>query len=249
MDGGRAPRPGLGRFLDLGRALLPAALAVGLLAGCGTAKPTSSQVTPASSHVKTAPKAANAPKAPPVSKSLRAQEQEIHQQVLASLHQNSDSGVKYGSIPTNLRNKQARPANQVLSASAAHPAMAIQGSGVVLHLDQGSALATVVGPDIPDRIQGSADLHTPATWDLTFADVRGAVPISPKLFTITDEQGMLLLPRVRVVGGGPLPRTVPAGRPFTLQLSTVVSIGDGKLRYAPSGGAWLAEWDFDVETD
>jgi len=42
---------------------------------------------------------------------------------------------------------------------------------------------------------------------------------------------------------------VPAGRPFTLRLTTVVSVGDGKLRYAPEGGPWLAEWDFDVETD
>ena len=25
--------------------------------------------------------------------------------------------------------------------------------------------------------------------------------------------------------------------------------GDGELRYAPAGGHWLSEWDFDVETD
>ncbi len=240
VDAGRAPGPGLRRLLDLRRAMLPAALAAGLVAGCGTATPTPS---PAPSHVEASPKP------PTVSKSMRAEEQAIHQQVLASLRQDGDANVKYGSIPTDLRNKQAPPADQVLSASAAHPAIAIQGNSVMLHLAGGSALATAVGPDVPDRIQGSADLHTPATWDLTFADVHGTVPISTRLFTITDEQGMLLFPRVSVVGGGPLPRTVPAGRPFTLQLSTVVSVGDGKLRYAPSGAAWLAEWDFDVETD
>lgn len=242
MDAGRALGLGLRRFRELPGAWLLVALAVGLVAvaGCGTA-------THASSQAKAAPKAADAPRAPSVSKRLRAEEQAIHRQVLASLHKTSDS--KYGSIPTDLRNKQAAPANQVLSASAAHPAIAIQGNSVVLHLAGGSALATVVGPEVPDRIQGSADLHTPATWDLTFAEVHGTVPISRRLFTITDEQGMLLSPRLSVVGGGQLPRTVPAGRPFTLQLRTVVSIGDGKLRYAPSGGAWLAEWDFDVETD
>lgn len=239
MVGGRAVGPGLGRLREVCRALLPAALALGLLAGCGSAKPAPRP----SSDVQGAAKALS------VSKSIRAQEQAIHQQVLASLHQNSAANVKYGTIPTDLRNKQAPPANQILSASATHPAIAIQGNSVMLHLARGGALATAVGPDVPDRIQGSADLHTPATWDLTFADVHGTVPISPRLFTITDEQGMLLLPRVSVVGGGPLPRTVPAGRPFTLQLSTVVSVGDGKLRYAPTGGAWLAEWDFDVETD
>ena len=71
-------------------------------------------------------------------------------------------------------------------------------------------------------------------------------PDLPSLFTITDEQGMLLLPHVSVIGGGPLPKIVPAGRPFTLRLTSVVSVGDGKLRYAPGGGPWLAEWDFDL---
>jgi hypothetical protein len=212
------------------------------LAGCGTATP-----TPSTKHVDAPRKAP--PKAPSVSKALRAEEEAIHQQVLASLRHYNDAGVKYGTVPPNLRNKQAPPSNQVLSASATHPALAIQGISVVLHLAHGSALATVIGPDVPDRIQGSSDLHTPATWDMTFADVHGTVPISSRLFTITDEQGAVLSPRVAVVGGGSLPRAVPAARPFTLRLSTVVSVGDGKLRYSPSGAAWLAEWDFDVETD
>jgi hypothetical protein len=244
MNGGRALGPGLRRLLEHRRALLGATLAAVLVAGCGTAgTATSHSGATATSHAD-AP-----PRTPTVSRRLRAEEQAIHEQVLASLRQDSDANVKYGSIPTNLRDKQAPPSDQALSATAAHPALAIQGNSVVLHLAHGSALATVVGPDVPDRIQGSADLHTPATWELTFAHVQGTVPISPRLFTILDEQGMLLSPRVTVVGGGPLPSVVPAGRPFTLQLSTVVSIGDGKLRYAPSGGPWLAEWDFDVETD
>jgi hypothetical protein len=76
-------------------------------------------------------------------------------------------------------------------------------------------VATAVGPEVPDRIQGSADLHTQATWYLTFTDVHGTIPLSPSLFTITDEQGMLLLPHVNALGMDPLPRTVPTGRPFT----------------------------------
>lgn len=213
-----------------------AAILAGLLAGCGTA-------APATQHQD------GAAKPPQISSTLRKEEAAIHRQVLASLHQNNDASDPYGGIPSDLSNKQAPPANQILSATAAHPAIAIQGNGVHLRLAHGSALATAVGPDVPDRIQGSADLHTSATWDLTFADVRGAIPISASRFTITDEQGALLWPQVSVVGGGPLPKTVPTGRPFTLRLKTVVSVGDGKLRYSPSGGAWLAEWDFDVETD
>ena len=217
--------------------LVPAVLAAGLLTGCGAA-------TPASKRVQ-----APDPPAPKVSRRLRAEEAAIHRQVLASLHRDGEPGARYGNIPAYLRDKQAPPPNQVLSATAAQPAMAIQGNSVLLHLAHGSALATAVGPDVPDRIQGSADLQTPATWELTFVDVHGTVPISPRLFTITDEQGMMLLPHVSVVGGGQLPNSVPPGRPFTLRLSTVVSVGDGKLRYAPGDRSWLAEWDFDVETD
>ncbi len=236
-DASRAFEPGSRRLLRLAGRLAPAALLVCLLSGCGA-------TTPASEHAQ-----APGPPTPKVSSAVRAQEAAIHRQVLASLHHESDAHVRYGSIPAYLRGKQAPPANQVLSATAAHPAIAIQGNSVVLHLAHGSAVATAVGPDVPDRIQGSADIHTPATWALTFADVHGIVPISPRLFTVTDEQGMLLLPHVSVVGGGSLPKIVPAGRPFTLRLTSVVSVGDGKLRYAPEGGSWLAEWDFDVETD
>ena len=217
--------------------LVPAVLVAGLMTGCGAARSASKPVQ------------APEPPAPKVSTRVRAQEAAIHREVLASLHQVSHAGASYGSIPAYLRDKQAPPANQILSATAAHPAIAIQGISVKLHLAHGSALATAVGPDVPDRIQGTADLHTPATWDLTFADVHGTVPISPRLFTITDEQGMLLAPHVSVLGAGRLPTFVPAGRALTLRLTTVVSVGDGKLRYAPAGGPWLAEWDFDVETD
>lgn len=233
----RAFGPGSRRLPRLRRALVPATLAAGLLAGCGAAR--------------TAPEAFRAPSppTPKVSRRVRAQEAAIHRDVLASLHHDSQSTGRYGGLPAYLSNKQAAPANQVLSATAAHPAIAIQGNSVRLHLLRGSVLATAVGPDVPTRIQGTADQHTPASWDLTFANVAGTVPISSSLFTITDEQGMLLRPRVSVVGGGPVPKNAPAGRPLTLRLTTVVSIGDGKLRYAPEGGPWLAEWDFDVETD
>ena len=214
--------------------------AASLLAACGSMSTSTSTSTMHS--------AATAP-APQVSHRVRVQEAAIHREVLAALHHDSDAHARYGQVPATLRSRQKAPANQRLSASAAHPAEAIQGNAVTLHLRGGTALATVVGPDVPDRIQGSADLHTPATWDLTFDDVHGTIPLSRTMFSIIDEQGMLLSPRVTVVGGGPLPKAVPAGRRFTLQLKTIVSIGDGKLRYAPTGPTWLTEWDFDVETD
>jgi hypothetical protein len=222
-------------------ALLAAAVAAAL-AGCGSSAATSRGATASATTTQTAP-------IPKVSKRVKAQEQAVHREVSRALHHHSDAHRRYGSVPKDIRRRQAPPANQVLSATAARPAYAIQGVSVRLHLAHGSALATVVGPDVPTRIQGTAEVHTPAVWDLTFADVHGTVPVAARLFSITDEQGQLLSPHVSVWGGGSLPPTVPAGRPFTLRLSTRVSVGDGKLRYAPTGGRWLSEWDFDVETD
>jgi hypothetical protein len=216
--------------------------AAAVLAGCG------SSATPPQSATASAttPQAAPVPK---ISHRLKAEEEALHHQVSSALHHESDAHARYGTVPADLRHRQAPPGNQVLSATAARPADAIQGVGVRLHLAHGSALATAVGPEVPTRIQGTSDLHTPAVWDLTFADVHGTIPIAVRLFSITDEQGQLLTPHVSVLGGAALPHTVPAGGTFTLRLSTRVSVGDGKLRYAPTGGRWLSEWDFNVETD
>lgn len=223
-------------------AALLAAAVVAALAGCGSSAATSPSATARATTTHAAP-------IPKVSKRVKAEELAVHRQVTNALHHHSDAHTRYGTIPKDIRHRQAPPANQVLSATAARPADAIQGVSVRLHLAHGSALATVVGPDVPTRIQGTSDLHTPAVWDLTFAHVHGTIPISARLFSITDEQGQLLSPHVSVLGGGSLPHTVPAGRPFTLRLGTRVSVGDGKLRYAPTGGRWLSEWDFNVETD
>lgn len=230
------------RVFGPGSRALRAVGVVAVLAGCGSSATVSSSPTASTSAPHAAP-------VPTVSQRVKAEERSLHREVSTALHHDNDAHARYGSLPADIRHRQAPPANQVLSATAARPAIAIQGVSVRLHLAHGAALATVVGPDIPTRIQGSADLHTPAVWDLTFADVHGTIPIAARLFSITDEQGQLLSPHVTVLGGTSPPHTVPAGRPFTLRLSTRVSVGDGKLRYAPTGGRWLSEWDFDVETD
>ena len=221
-------------------AIAVSAMVAATLAGCGSAATSSRTATARAATTQTAP-------VPKVSTRVKAEEQAVHRQVSAALRHHSHK--RYGTIPKDIRDRQAAPANQVLSATAARRADAIQGVSIRLHVAHGAALATVVGPDVPTRIQGSSAVHTPAVWDLTFANVHGTIPIAARLFSITDEQGELLSPHVSVLGGGTPPHTVPAGRPFTLRLRTRVSVGDGKLRYAPTGGRWLAEWDFNVETD
>ncbi len=199
-----------------------------VLAGCGSAA--SGTATPATS----------------AGAKLRAQERAIHEQVLASL--NHDTTTRYGGIPTYIPRSHT-PLNRIVTATSQRPVVAIQGDAVRIESPTGSAIATAVGPDVPDRIQGSATLHTPASFVLTFSDVRGRLPLSRKLITITDEQGATLTPTLHAASGRRVPAIVPTGRPFTLRLSTKVSVGDGRLRYLPVGNGWLAQWDFDVETD
>jgi hypothetical protein len=183
-----------------------------------------------------------------ISRRLKAREVAIHRRVLAALHQ-PDHG-RYGGIPKDLRGHQAVPGNQILTSRVGRPADAIQGISVRVTLASGArALMTTVGPDVPDRDQGSFRNHTNATWAVTFASVHGRLPISNGTFAITDEQGQTFAPRMTVLGGGKVPAAVPRGRPFTLVLHARTSIGDGKVRYKPAGGRLLVEWDFDAETD
>jgi hypothetical protein len=177
-----------------------------------------------------------------------AQAQAVHQRVIAALHHLADKNVRYGGIPSFLP-KATIPVNRVVSATATHPALAIQGDAVALRLARGHALATAVGPDIPDRIQGTSAPSTPAAFDLTFTGARGSVPLKSSAFTVTDELGVVHHPQVSVLGGGVVPTSVPVGRSFTLVLRTQLPIGNGRLRYAPAGPHPLVAWDFDVETD
>ena len=186
----RALGPG-SRLPRIAATLLAAAVAM-TVAGCGSSSTTSRSATVSTTTIQTAP-------VPKVSKRVKAEERAVHRQVSAALHHHSHA--HYGGVPKDIRRRQAPPANQVLSATAARPADAIQGVSVRLHLAHGTALATVVGPEVPNRIQGTSALHTPAVWDLTFADVHGTIPIAAKLFSITDEQGQLLAPRLSVPSG------------------------------------------------
>lgn len=97
-----------------------------------------------------------------ISPAVRRQEAAIHRRVQAALHHDSKANSRYGILPADLRTRQKAPANQTLSATTAHPAEAIQGNSVMLHLPTGaSARATAVGPYVPDSVQGSADpAHT-----------------------------------------------------------------------------------------
>ena len=218
-----------------------ALLSAGAVAGCGSARPA------APDH--RADGAGGRPPAVHVSRAVRAEEASIHRAVTSSLRSGAASRRSYGGIPVELRGHQAPPRRQVLSARPGDPAEPISGVSVRLHLAGGRALALGVGPYVPVRDQGSFHNRTPATWRVTFSDVHGTVPVRASMFTLLDEQGRTLVPRVSVLGGGPVPVTAPAGRSITIVLAARTPIGTGTIRYTPSGNHFVAGWDYDAETD
>lgn len=242
----RAADHGASRALESGsrrrwRDVRPSWLAVGsaaiLLVGCGS-----------SSHRPVADQPLRNDATTRVSATVKAQEQAIHRQVLASLRQAKDSTARYGGIPSFIP-KASIPIDRVMTASLVHPALAIQGDAVQLRAPSGRALATAVGPNVPDRYQGSFHSDAPVTFDVSFTRVHGAIPIRSHMFLIRDELGTLLHPTLSVAGRGPVPLDVPTGRPFTLILRIRIPIGGGDLEYVPTGRHYLADWAFTAETD
>jgi hypothetical protein len=158
------------------------------------------------------------------------------------------SAAEYGGLPSWLP-KAKVPVERVLQASPAHPALAIQGNTVSVHLAQGQVLATAVGPTVPESGRFPVPATSPCTFIVTFAAASGVVPLGPSAFTFLDEQGHVRHPRVTAMHGGALPRQVLPGRPVSLKVYDVLPTGDGGLTWAPGGGRPIVSWDFDVEID
>jgi hypothetical protein len=165
---------------------------------------------------------------------------------LAATH--STSSAKYGGLPSWLP-KAKTPVNLVVTATAAHPALAIQGDTISVDLARGRVLATAVGPQTPEQGRFPVPASSPCTFIVTFAHASGAIPLNASAFTFVDELGHVRHPRVTAIGGGGLPRQILPGKPVSLKVYDVLPTGDGGLTWAPDGGRPIASWDFDVEID
>jgi hypothetical protein len=233
----------VGRVRELGlRARLTAALILaGLVpAGCGAS---TSDTTTVQNHF---------PKPAKVSAAVRAQEQRIHEQVLAGLHAPVPKGLKPGVAGFIPRNTIA--VNRIVTATPSHPQLAIQGDSVQLDLPSGHAVATMNGPLYNNKYVGSNDPTVPAQFVLTFTNTQGTLPLAPDDFTVLGQLGNNIVPKIRVQGGGALPRQLDSGQPLTLIMSTIIAAGDGSIVYNPTGIAKpghkpLVGWDFIVEDD
>lgn len=89
------------------------------------------------------------------------------------------------------------------TASSAHPWLAIEGDTVSVQLARAHVLATAVGPAVPEEGHFPVPPATRCTFTFTLARASGTVSLSAAAFTIVDEFGHLLHPRVTAQGGGP----------------------------------------------
>jgi hypothetical protein len=165
----------------------------------------------------------------------------------AGSHQ-STAIASYGGLPSWLP-KAKIPVNRVLDASITHSVLTIQGTTVSVALPHGRALATAVGPSVPEDGRFPVPPTSPCTFVVTFAHVSSAIPLSRQAFTLVDEYGHIRHPRVTSMDGGPPPTRIVPGRPLSLKIYDVLPTGDGGLEWAPYGGRPLVSWDFNVEID
>jgi hypothetical protein len=156
--------------------------------------------------------------------------------------------ASYGQIPSWLPKARIR-VGRLVSASAAHPWLAIQGDTVSVGLAGGRVLATAVGPMVPEEGRFPVPATTPCTFTVTLRGLSGRVALRAAAFTILDELGRLHRPVVTGRSGGPPPAWVAPGQTVTLRVRDVLPTGGGRLRWAPEGPAPIVSWDFDVEID
>ncbi len=159
------------------------------------------------------------------------------------------SAAAYGGIPAWLP-KPTTQVHRVLHASAAHPALSIEGEGIQVTLAGGATvLATAVGPEVPEEGRFPVPQVTPVTFLVTFAHATRRVPIDRSAFALIDGRGTLHRPSLTGLHGGAAPAQVAPGHPVTVELHDILPTGDGGLIWAPRGTRPLATWDFAVEID
>jgi hypothetical protein len=153
----------------------------------------------------------------------------------------------YGGLPSWLP-KPSVPVGRVVTASAAHPRLAIQGDTVRVLLTGAQVLATAVGPQVPEEGQFPVPETTRCTFTITFAKATGTFTLRAADFATVDDRGQLHRLRLHLRGGGPLPAQVTAGQTVSVIMTGRLPAGNGQLIWAPAGRNTVS-WDFSVEID
>ena len=143
--------------------------------------------------------------------------------------------------------KAPAPVDRIVIASVRRPQLAVQGVPVQVELPGGQVQATVSGPRVPPFVAPPPPAVT-AVFTVSLSRTSGTVRVHLADFTVTDQLGRTFQPTL-VTGEPPPPATAPTGTPLTFRLTAVMPTGDGRLHWAPTGGAPLVSWDFVVEND
>jgi hypothetical protein len=162
------------------------------------------------------------------------------------------AAVRANGLPVWLpRPRQA--VGRIVTASSAHPRLAVQGASAWVDLSTAAVpaakvLATAVGPRVPEQGEFPVPVTSACDFEITLQATSGRLRLSPAQFTITDEYGRTHHPTVTTAHGAPLPPLLHAGQTLRLQLHVILPTGDGRLHWSPAGRP-LISWDFEVEID
>ncbi len=143
--------------------------------------------------------------------------------------------------------KTTQPVDRVVTASAGHSQLAVQGIAVAVELPSGHALVTVTGPRVPPFVAPPPPQVT-ATFAIAFTHVTGTVPVRLADFTITDQLGRTFHPTLVAHEQAP-PAGLAAGHSVTFHVTAVMPTGEGRIYWTPTGSKPLVGWDFIVEND
>jgi hypothetical protein len=158
------------------------------------------------------------------------------------------SHARYGGLPAWLPEPKVR-VGRVLQASAAHPALSIQGEAVRVSLPSGAVLATAAGPEVPEEGRFPVPEVTPTTFMVTFSAASRPIALNASAFTLIDERGMAHHPKLTALHRGSPPAVVRRGRATSVALHAILPTGDGGLSWTPQGTHQLVTWDYTVEID
>ena len=166
--------------------------------------------------------------------------------------------LTYGSLPSWLPKDTVKPgAPRVEVASAAKPILGEQqGFTVRAELPTGSADVTAVGPQVPSYVANYAQSGlwppaklVPSTFYVTFAQVKGSIPIAARAFDVLTGAGQIVTATISVSGGGKVPAFLRAGQRIELLVKTKTVEGQGGFRWAPEGQRVLVGWIYQLELD
>jgi hypothetical protein len=156
---------------------------------------------------------------------------------------------RYGYVPAWL-GKSKVSVGRMVTASPAHPWLAVQGDTVLVKLPQATVVATVSGPSVPEQGHFPLPATSPCTFIVTLAAASAPVQIRSRQFATIDEDGRLHSVRMTSLNRGAAPAEVKPGKAVNLKLSVVLPTGEGRLMWAPVAGQKpVVQWDFDVEID